>query len=207
MGHLEGVRRAAIPGRHDRRHQEPARISVEPGHHHALDCAGVPAARRRQRLPRLRCAGLSRGGLALRHACRSRGPGARRPCRRHPRHPGHHLQPHRVQLGVRRGRDWKRVQAEVHHRPVQEPVPEERLRRCDHGSPAVARQRRLCLAEGSAVHRELHQSRHRKSRRRGLPRPQSRTQAHRFRGTARRGRGARRNPRADDLHLSVPGSP
>ena len=37
-----------------------------------------------------------------------------------------------------------------------EPVPEERLRRRDHESAAAARQRRLRLASGSAVHRELH---------------------------------------------------
>jgi hypothetical protein len=38
--------------------------------------------------------------------------------------------------------------------PVQEPVPEERLRRRDHGSLAVARQPRLRLAERSAVRRD-----------------------------------------------------
>ena len=85
LGHLEAVGRTAIPGRHPGRHQEPASVPGESRGHHALDRARVPAARRRQRLPRLRRAGLPRGGLALRHAGRSRGAGAGRPRARHAR--------------------------------------------------------------------------------------------------------------------------
>ena len=111
LARVGGLRRA-LAGRHHRRHPRPARLPAGPRRDHAVDRPGLQAAGPARHLPRLRRPGLPRGRSAVRLARGSRRPVRGRARPRPARHPRHHRQPHRRQLGLRAARGRPRRAAQ-----------------------------------------------------------------------------------------------